>query len=371
MNVIGMPGIVGEGNNFNMSSPSSSLHNGGGGGTNNNKRPLASCREELEHSWRTLGEGQPSSMHLVSQERGSGIVEESDDDMVIHGRNKRRRTGLASTSSIITDDSMNTVVDDSDGAANNTSMASTGACDNSDERHEYVRISPDNRPPFAMITDPTAASDTSSSRNNRPPIKAGWYTGTLSVNGHRHGHGKTKHDDGTSYTGPYVNDAMNGYGTYTFTTTRHLVPNPKMNGNSLHRVIEKSYEGTFNDDAPLGKGIMITKTVDSLPFCGGVVGWTAKNYSVPSNIQQVEVIHDVGMHNSEGVAVGEGVRIVYAGSSTDNGIELQQECFRLHNGKVTMKVALDYASWVCSCMGMEVPSPPNPTLSDDMSMMTH
>eukprot|EP00985_Skeletonema_marinoi_P034294 scaffold43630_cov190-Skeletonema_marinoi.AAC.1 len=144
-----------------------------------------------------------------------------------------------------------------------------------------------------------------------------------------------------------------------------------MNGNSLHRVIEKSFEGNFSNDAPLGKGIVVTKSVDSLPVCGSVVGWAAQNYTVPSNIQHVEVIHDVGMHNSEGVAVGEGVRVVYTASYTDRGSVLQQECFRLLNGKITMKVALDYASWVCSCMGMEVPSPPSTTLSDDVGMISH
>jgi len=376
MNVIGMQGIVG-GTGFSVSPSSSSPFNNGGG----TKRPLASCREELERSWQTLAGGNsPSSsssssmshehyLRLVSHNGNSGIVEESDDDMVVHGRSKRRRTGLAS-STISTDDCMDGAVADATMAVNTTQ---DGLC-------KDVRISPDNRPAFAMIVDSTTSTTVGSKTNNnnasslanrRPPIKAGWYTGTLSVNGHRHGHGTTKHDDGTSYTGPYVNDHMDGYGTYTFTTTRHLVPNPKMNGNSLHRVIEKSFEGNFSNDAPLGKGIVVTKSVDSLPVCGSVVGWAAQNYTVPSNIQHVEVIHDVGMHNSEGVAVGEGVRVVYTASYTDRGSVLQQECFRLLNGKITMKVALDYASWVCSCMGMEVPSPPSTTLSDDVGMISH
>lgn len=327
-------------------------------------------------------------LHLVSHDgnssNNSGIVEESDDDnmLVVHGRNKRRRTGLASNSIIAVD-----VDCTMDGRMSSDDDDANTLC-------KEVRISPDNRPPFAMqlLVDPTTTTTgntvvvtaaTTSSPNNtttispppvnrsRPPpiIKAGWYTGTLSINGHRHGHGTTKHDDGTSYTGPYLNDLMDGYGTYTFTTTRHLVPNPKMNGNSLHRVIEKSFEGNFTQDAPLGKGIVITKIVDSLPVCGSSVGYWASssaNYTIPSNIQQMEVIHDVGMHNSEGVAVGEGVRVTYLASYTDSGSVLQQECFRLLNGKVTMKVALDYAKWVCSCMGMDVPSPPCMTLSDDV-----
>lgn len=366
MNVIGMPGIIGGiGFSANSSSP---INNGGG-----TKRPLASCREELERSWETLGGGSPSSsssstmhqqhhnhqqfLHLVSHD------DYSDDDMVVHGRNKRRRTGLASSSIIADDCNM-----DSDMTVNNNSGG--WLC------KEVRRISPDNRPPFVMLADPAtsnisaAAAASSSSVGSRPPIKAGWYTGALSVNGHRHGVGTTKHDDGTTYTGPYINDLMNGYGTYTFTTTRHLVPNPKMNGNSLHRVIEKSYEGIFSKDAPLGKGIVITKSVDSLPVCGSSVGWAAQNYSVPSNIQHVEVIHDVGMHNSDGVAIGEGVRIMYSASWTDGGSVLEQECFRLLNGKVTMKVALDYAKWVCSCMSMEIPSPPGTTLSEDVGMFS-
>mmetsp|Transcript_26000 Transcript_26000/g.37080 ORF Transcript_26000/g.37080 Transcript_26000/m.37080 type:complete len:381 (-) Transcript_26000:382-1524(-) len=379
MNVIGMQDIVG-GSGFNVSPSSSSPFNNGGG----TKRPLASCREDLERSWQALRGPSSSSTSSSSMNHEqymrhngtSGIVEESDDDMVVHGRSKRRRTGLAS-SSITDDDDCMDVVAQTDvvvADATNTNVNQEGFC-------KDVRISPDNRPPFAMVVDSMAtvnSSDDASSppaataRNiNRPPIKAGWYTGILSVNGHRHGHGTTKHDDGTSYTGPYVNDQMEGYGTYTFSTTRHLVPNPKMNGNSLHRLIERSFEGNFSKDTPLGKGIVVTKSVDSLPVCGGRdFGWTTQNYMVPSNIQQVEVLHDVGMHNSEGVAVGEGVRIVYLASYTDRGSVLQQECFRLLNGKITMKVALDYASWVCSCMGMEVPGPPSTTLSDNVGMIS-
>mmetsp|Transcript_5257 Transcript_5257/g.8073 ORF Transcript_5257/g.8073 Transcript_5257/m.8073 type:complete len:408 (-) Transcript_5257:1085-2308(-) len=406
MNVIGMQDIVG-GSGFSVSSPSSSsspFNNGGG-----TKRPLASCREDLERSWQTLRAGgcpsssnsSPSMNHeqyLRHNGTTSGIVEESDDDiMVVHGRNKRRRTGLASISSIVDDN--DDCMDDDDDAQVSSEVVAGGAPHvdvankiNQEGFCKDVRISPDNRPSFAMVVDSMATADNSNddgasspaaaaaaARNNinRPPIKTGWYTGILSVNGNRHGHGTTKHDDGTSYTGPYVNDHMEGHGTYTFSTTRHLVPNPKMNGNSsLHRVIERSFEGNFSNDAPLGKGIVVTKSVDSLPVCcagsGNDFGWsTTQNYTVPSNIQQVEVLHDVGMHNSEGVAVGEGVRIVYLATYTDRGSSvLQQECFRLLNGKITMKVALDYASWVCSCMGMEVPGPPSTTLSDNVGMIS-
>jgi len=385
MNVIGMPGIIGgSGFSANPSSSSCSPFNNCGG----TKRPLATCREELERSWR-LGvqssfssPSSPSSqhqqyLHLVSHDgSSSGIVEDSEDDMVVHGRTKRRRIGLASNSIIADDCTMDAnVLGASDATMTVNPNDHGGLC-------KEVRISPNNRPPFAMLVDPTAAANinviTATSSNatspvNRrlPIIKAGWYTGSLSINGHRHGHGTTKHDDGTSYTGPYINDLMDGFGTYTFATTRHLVPNAKMNGNSLQRVIEKSFQGTFRHDAPLGKGIMVTKIVDSLPVCGSSVGWASANYAVPSNIQQVEVIHDVGMHNSEGVAVGEGVRVVYSASYTVSGSALQQECFRLLNGKVTMKVALDYAKWVCSCIGVDVPSPPSTTLSDDVGMISH
>eukprot|EP00985_Skeletonema_marinoi_P022252 scaffold14118_cov73-Skeletonema_marinoi.AAC.1 len=192
MNVIGMQGIVG-GTGFSVSPSSSSPFNNGGG----TKRPLASCREELERSWQTLAGGSPSSsssssmshgqyLRLVSHNGNSGIVEESDDDMVVHGRSKRRRTGLASSTIISTDDCMDGAVADATMDVNTTQ---DGLC-------KDVRISPDNRPAFAMIVDSTTSTTVGSSNNNnkasslanRPPIKAGWYKGTLSVNGHRHGH---------------------------------------------------------------------------------------------------------------------------------------------------------------------------------------
>ena len=373
MNVIGMPGLIGG---FNSSSSSSPINNGGG-----TKRPLASCREDLERSWSTVSavsatsssmQQQQQRPHLVSRDSdgfGYGFVEESDHDdedndmMMSQGRNKRRRTGLASVSNSIIDDCMDAEAAD-DGIVTmniSTTTTSTG--------NHPVRISPDNRPPFAMLID-SSTTINGGDINSRPPIKAGWYTGSLSVNGHRHGEGTTKHDDGTGYTGPYVNDLMDGYGTYQFTTTRHLVPNPHMNGNSLHRVIERSFVGNFARDLPRGKGIMVTKTVDSLPVCGSSQGWASSNYHVPSNIQQLEIIHDVGMHNSDGVAVGEGVRVVYSASYTANGSTLQQECFRLLNGKSTMKVSTEYATWVCSCMGIDVPSPPSTTLSEDVGMLS-
>jgi hypothetical protein len=391
MNVIGMSGLIGG---FNSSSSSSPFNNGGG-----TKRPLASCREDLERSWSAIStvsaasstmQQQQQRPHLVSRDSdgiGYGFVEESDHDdednmmMMSQGRNKRRRTGLASVSNSIIDDCM-----DAEAADGSVATATTTSPDDismnistnttSTGTHP-VRISPDNRPPFAMLIDSSTTNNNSNNNNNsggdissRPPIKAGWYTGSLSVNGHRHGEGTTKHDDGTGYTGPYVNDLMDGYGTYQFTTTRHLVPNPHMNGNSLHRVIERSFVGNFTRDLPLGKGIMVTKTVDSLPVCGSSQGWASSNYHVPSNIQQMEVIHDVGMHNSDGVAVGEGVRVVYSSSYTPNGSTLQQQCFRLLNGKSTMKVSTEYATWVCSCMGIDVPSPPSTTLSEDVGMLS-
>ena len=390
MNVIGMSGLIGG---FNSSSSSSPINNGGG-----TKRPLASCREDLERSWSTVSavsaasssmQQQQQRPHLVSRDSdgfGYGFVEESDHDdednmmMMSQGRNKRRRTGLASVSNSNTDDCMDAEAADGSIAAVATTTSpdviSMNISTNTTSTGTHpVRISPDNRPPFALLIDSSTTNNNSNNNsggdiNSRPPIKAGWYTGSLSVNGHRHGEGTTKHDDGTGYTGPYVNDLMDGYGTYQFTTTRHLVPNPHMNGNSLHRVIERSFVGNFTRDLPLGKGIMITKTVDSLPVCGSSQGWASSNYHVPSNIQQLEIIHDVGMHNSDGVAVGEGVRVVYSSSYTANGSTLQQECCRLLNGKSTMKVSTEYATWVCSCMGIDVPSPPSTTLSEDVGMLS-
>lgn len=370
-----MTGIIGMG----------SLPNDRQRGGTTTKRPLASCREELEQSW-------PSSLQwchhhqqylsLVSDNRGS-IVD--DEEMAVatpprQGRSKRRRIGWVASSSISSgdDDAPATTTADRDGASSSSVAV------------REIRISPENRPsPSSSIL-----------------IKAGWYTGQLSpITGLRHGMGATLHDDGTEYVGPYRHDAMDGYGTYKFVTARHLVPQqqpsppppagttPTVHHHSirLHRIIETSYQGQFAKNVPSGKGCIITKTIDLKPLVGGGCSgdsWVSSNYDVPSTIQRVEVIHDVGMYDSNGVAVGEGVRVVYTssgycgggggsgssssfggdatigasggprGSSGSSSSMLQRECFRLFNGKVAMKVAFDYASWVCGCMEMQVPVPP-------------
>jgi len=273
---------------------------------------LASCREELERSW--LG-GTRSDLHCVSSSSsscGEDSLEESNR------RVKRRRTLQTNNSN---DEMM--VMD--------CSLV------------RGVRISPSNRPPRPQPHVQSLA---------RPQVKAGWYEGEVDALGNRQGKGTTKHDDGTEYEGPYLQDVMEGPdGRYKFITTKHLVPNPYQNGSNLYRQIERSFQGSFKNDMPHGKGLVVTKTVDSAPQALG---------STPIDVRLMEVVYDVGMHSSErhGKAVGEGVRIIYSTTNADDRSTLEMNCFRLFNGESTdVHLAPSYAKWVFQCMDMDFPVP--------------
>lgn len=283
---------------------------------------LASCREELERSWQG-GATSPSRqyLHSISNDgSGSGLEEDSLENS---SRAKRRRTAEPNYNN---DDSM-------------MECSFVGS----------TRISPHNRPQD-MNQQPRATP--------RPQVKAGWYEGGVDAHGNRHGKGKTKHDDGSEFDGTYVHDVMEGpNGRYKFATTQHLVPNPAQNGSSLHRQVEKSFEGTFENDMPEGVGMIITKTVDCSPQVLG---------STPVDVRFMEVMYDVGMHkkHTEGRAVGEGVRIIYSTTNVDGRSSLGLDCFRLSNGENThgehsMRVAKEYATWMLQCMNVGFPAPPS------------
>lgn len=168
------------------------------------------------------------------------------------------------------------------------------------------------------------------------PIKAGWYTGPISSSG-RHGTGSTKHDDGTHYSGEYVNDRMEGWGEYTFTLMRQMVTS---NQGVFHRVTEKVFKGQFVQDLPLGKGFMITTTTDS-----------------QNNQEQfVKVTYDVGFYREERT-VGEGVRFTY--TKTHNG--WKEVCTRTDGGVCSgLVVGRSYGIWLCDCLGLDsYPVPPS------------
>lgn len=197
-----------------------------------------------------------------------------------------------------------------------------------------VRINPDNRPPKDIMSD------------DSPQIKAGWYSGHLSYSGNRHGNGTTKHDDGTSYTGEYANDLMEGYGKYTFTTMKQLV---HLEGMKLHRVTDKVFEGKFVQDVPGGAGVMITTIVDSEP---------ERVQSSGIDVKYVKVVYDVGYYNRDGKAVGEGARFTYTKTSMTDWKEV---CTRLWSGEETgVVVGRSYGEWICDCLGMtSVPTVPS------------
>lgn len=294
------PMVIGSGNQ----PPTNPIH-----GT----KRLASCREELERSWQQGTGPTNQELHYISNASSS-------EDFVgdCSSRVKRRRTLQYQSSNNYSNDD------------NDDTMMTDGSF------VRGTRISPFNRPP----TNPSTTHS---------QVKAGWYEGEV-AQGNRHGRGITKHDDGTEYEGPYVNDIMEGpSGRYQFITTRHLVPNPRQNGSTLHRQIEKSFVGTFQSDTPSGVGMVITKIVDCAPqaLCGP---------TSPLDIRFREVMYDVGMHKNN--AVGEGVRIVYTTTNVEGRSTLAQNCFRMQNGEITpMRLALDYAQWMCSCMGVPFPSP--------------
>lgn len=277
---------------------------------------LASCREELERSWGTSTTSR-DFLHSVSSE--------SEDDYGA-ARVKRRRTAAAPSSLSVSPSSINSM-----------------DCSMSFVRGN--RISPTNHPQYPVNGSRILSQ-----------VKAGWHEGEIDVNGNRHGKGLTKHDDGTEYSGPYVNDIMEGpNGCYKFVTTRHLVPNPIKNGTHLHRQIEKSYVGNFKDDKPHKAGMIVTKTVDCAPQVLG---------STPLDVRFMEVVYDFGMHRSDkdGQAVGEGIRVIYSATKQDGRSTLEETCYRLSGGESTnMKVAHEYAAWILQCLGMEFPKPPAST----------
>mmetsp|Transcript_29775 Transcript_29775/g.61444 ORF Transcript_29775/g.61444 Transcript_29775/m.61444 type:complete len:318 (+) Transcript_29775:566-1519(+) len=269
--------------------------------SNGNKR-LASCREELELSW------------FSSSDFPSGACAGYD------GGGKRRRTqGFCR---MVSGDSSKTDVG-------------------------KFRITPTNRSGTAndFMDDNTPSSRV---------VKAGWYYGSVDSQGLRHGRGKTEHDDGTEFEGLYVYDTMEGMGRFKFVTERQLVPvpNTSMGCVHIHRVIEKSFEGNFSNDKPRGKGIHITKITDSVPqgTCGHN-GWSGQ-------VKSIEVIYDVGYHNSEGTPIGEGVRFSYCKKEDDMAWE--EECIRLFNGKsVNVRLTRNYGEWLCECLQIQPPVTPS------------
>ncbi|KAL3766293.1 hypothetical protein ACHAWU_005685 [Discostella pseudostelligera] len=302
-----------------------------------NKR-LASCREELEQSWQDVGCGSGSvgvgsggnvapmsktTLRCISYDGPFEHNDDEDEDMMMCGggadnssRVKRRKTLPLD---VVDDDAMTT---------------------NTMECSSYVRghrVSP------TYCRPPRQATDT--------PVKAGWYEGSIDESGNRHGLGITRHDDGTEYEGPYVRDVMEGGGgKYKFITERRLIPDPNRMGSTLHRQIEKSFEGIFEKDVPRGAGMFVTKTVDCAPQVLG---------SDQLDIRFMEVVYDVGMYNHKNTAVGEGVRIIYSTTNGDGRSTLEKTCYRLMNGVNTnLKVCPNYASWVCQCMGItDIPVP--------------
>lgn len=209
------------------------------------------------------------------------------------------------------------------------------------------RITATNRP---STVDDSINVSVPSSRE----VRAGWYYGPVDSQGLRHGRGKTEHDDGTEFEGLYVYDTMEGMGRFKFVTERQLVPvsNTSMGSVHVHRVIEKSFEGNFSNDKPQGKGIYTTKITDSVPqgTCGHN-GWSGQ-------IKSVEVIYDVGFHNSEGTPIGEGIRFSYRKKEDDMAWE--ELCVRLVNGKtVHIHVSRNYGEWFCECLQIQPPVPPS------------
>jgi len=252
----------------------------------------------------------------------------------------------------------------------------------------------------------------------RRQIKPGWYDGPVDDYGNRHGRGITRHDDGTTYEGPYANDVMTGPGgRYTLPTRRELVvartddrhprfgvsvgvgvgchddaaAGPTTNANtntndSLLRRVEVRFEGSFRDDVPHGVGTTITSTIDR----------PAAGRPARTVIASAEVTYDVGVHDSrKAEAVGEGARVAYRHRRTDDcyrsdadgggsggttrgaaaqspssssSSSWERSCYRLINGRdVGMKVADEYAAWIVQCMGADFPGPPPPlaTTSDE------
>ena len=216
-----------------------------------------------------------------------------------------------------------------------------------------IRISASNRPPKQNDSTNHLKPSQSQSNGLTHPVKTGWYEGEVDVLGNRHGKGITKHDDGTEYEGLYVNDVMEGWGRYKFVTLRQLVSNPLFSHKSsqLHRHVERSFEGIFHNDKPSGVGKLLTKTTDFVPQETSQ-GWDSSGV----DIKFIEIVHDVGYHK-DGRAIGEGVRFIFLKTEMKNCWD--ESCFRLVNGECSnLRVAHDYAEWVCNCLGTDAPAPP-------------
>lgn len=319
------------------------------------KRPLASCREELERSWRGnngCGDG------------GDG----DDDDVMMPMSNNLRCISYDGPS-------FEFVTNDNDDENDNVSMMMTsfGSDNSSRVKRRKTMQQQEQEDDIVAVDDKSLMQSTmvetcsfvrshriSPPTNCRPQhrrgvvvgdnlaVKAGWYEGSIDAFGNRHGRGITRHDDGTEYEGPYVEDIMEGVGgKYKFITERRFVPDPsRPAGFTLHRQIEKSFEGIFEKDQPRGAGMFVTKTVDCAPQVLG------SDPPIMIDIRFMEVVYDVGMYKNT-TAVGEGVRIIYSTTNIDGRSTLEMTCYRLMNGENTnLKVANDYATWVCNCLGM-------------------
>eukprot|EP00970_Alexandrium_tamarense_P011564 scaffold2534_cov176-Alexandrium_tamarense.AAC.6 len=302
------------------------------------KRSLASCREDLERSWQ-LSSDEPSPSSQIAHSISNSSDSLDNDDGMGRYRYKRQRTVEPEEVEMKVDEAM----------MDTTTITS----------FSRIRITPDNRPPKRT---PSNLPQSQNNNNNVTPnasVKAGWYQGQVDAFNNRHGLGTTKHDDGTEYQGQYVHDSIHGQGRYTFVPLHQLVPNPSHTVDprydaNLLRQTERVHEGLYRCDIPHGGGTTTTKIVDSVPFPSNSQGWTSSGI----DIKHVQVIQDVGFHKAEkhGCAVGEGIRFIF----TRNGSEgWEESCIRLYNGESTgVNVARDYGIWVCSCLGVDVPTAP-------------
>lgn len=261
---------------------------------------LCSSREELEQSW--LGPSPNQDLRCVSGSNDDYCFAFQDSES---GRTKRRRT-IEPNDDEMAEDSVTTTT------------------------FTKIRITPDNRP---------------ISNNSTNNIMSGWYEGELDMFGNRAGTGVTKHDDGTSYSGSYASDFMEGEGKYTFVTTREIIPNPHVPGGCLERQVEKTFVGKFLGGKPEAGGTLCVKT------------WAISD-PASSNVQFAEVVHDIGYYR-DGRPLGEGARFVYTNTNINGVSTLEAKYWRLADGQDTHKgVAYDYAVWLCHCLGVDVPEPP-------------
>ena len=382
---------------------------GGWGGGGANKRPLASCREELDNGWhrhRCVSNDRVSSSWLADDDDDDDDEIITDDDDIAddgdmssgngngngngNGRVKRRRI----SSPPIRDRAGGMMEGEEDAAA----MMNTTTTDDRGSSSSSTMTWTDGSPSLVV----TRRAVRIARRDPRRQVKAGWYDGPVDDYGNRHGRGTTRHDDGTTYEGPYANDVMAGSGGRYTLPARHELAGD----DNLLRRVEVRFEGSFRDDAPHGVGATITTTVDRVaPSAGGRPART--EVASPAT---VVVTYDVGVHDSrKSGAVGEGARVAYrrivrppddgfchrpdayggggggGGTGTTGGVappppppssssswsssssssssSWERSCYRLINGgDAGMKVADGYAAWIVQCMGVDFPGPPSPLL---------